>query len=171
MILQLGVLGGAILLTPLQLGLQAQLGRTRFPRLGVGSLGRAIQILRTLRSTGREGRVTSDPVTGNLVVFAEDQPEALQRELIETRTTQQFTQQAIQEILAEDPLFFVRLLPPGDPRRLAVGLNGPEPPERTTIRREALSPAMTVSRTRTIVPGPAPSLFRRRAPTGRFAVR
>lgn len=178
MILQLGLIAGQLVAAVLaeRLGTSFNValsgGGGRVP-LGpsAGDLTRAAVILRDLRLRGLQGTTAFDPVTGNLVVGTQGQDlpglaaEAAQREL---------TQQAIADILREDPLFFVRFLPPGDPRRVAVGLNGGTSPPTTApvsrpaalLRREGIA----------IVPGTPPlrrrpGLFQRTLSAGPVAVR
>lgn len=180
MICQLSLLASQILLSFLseRLGTSFQTalsgGGGRFP-LGpsAGDLTRAAVILRDLRMRGLEGRTAIDPVTGSLVVgtTGQDIPtlaaEAAQRQL---------SQQAIADILREDPLFFVRLLPPGDPRRVASGLdgNGSRPATTTIVSSSLLQ--QRPRRTTAIVPGTPPlrrrpGLFARRLSVGPVAVR
>lgn len=162
MICQLGLIASQILLSFLgeRLGTSFTTavsgGGGRFP-LGPspGDLTRTALILRGLRLRGLQGTTAFDPVTGNLVVGTADQDLPT---LAAEAATRQLTQQAISEILREDPLFFIRFLPPGDPRRVAVGLNGETPSQ----------PATTVSRTRGIAVAPGALLPKPRRRAGAF---
>ena len=183
MLLQIGGV-----LTPLVVGLVAGVagqgagtltGRQRFPRIGAGSIGRAVDIIRGLRARGLRPATGTGPF-GNLVVGTEDQDLQL---LGEEAAIRRVTDQAVTELLAEDPLFWIRFLPPGDPRRVAVGLDPPDLPARvapspgspestptTTSNLRLVRSLPTTARSR-------PRLFRRgrafstRAFSGRFAVR
>ncbi len=67
--LGLGALGGSILgalFLPLSLGLSAQFGRVRFPRLSPGDIGRASQ-------AGSAFRISSDPFFGDVVISRPEQ--------------------------------------------------------------------------------------------------
>lgn len=75
-----GLLGLAFL--PLALGLAAQFGRIRFPRLP--PLGTVAQQLRDLTARGFNPRVSTDPFFGDVVISRAEQAPFLQ-ELLETR--------------------------------------------------------------------------------------
>lgn len=168
-ILQLSLLASQIVLAFLanQVAGAATIGRGggRVP-LGpsAGDLVRAGLILRDLRARGLQGTTVFDPITGNLVVGTADQPLP---QLAAEAAERQLSQEAIAEILREDPLFFIRLLPPGDPRRIAVGLNGSSPTTSPAQRRGvAIVPGAPP-----LQPRRRPGLFQRTLSAGRVAVR
>lgn len=162
-------------------GVTAQTSRVRFPRLRAGAIGQAVAEIRRLSRQGLTPATDVGPF-GNLVVGTADQNLPL---LAEEAALRQIRQEVLTEVLAEDPLLFIRNLPPGDPRRVAVGLDppgvasriAPSPGSPETVNETALlrqSPAIrqlpTTARARPteISRGRA---FSTRASLGRFAVR
>jgi hypothetical protein len=174
------------LITPLLVGLVGGVagqglgtlsGRTRFPRLPPSDIGRAADVIRSLVRRGLRPATTSGPF-GNLVVGTADQDLPL---LGEEAAIRQINQEVLREVLTEDPLLFIRNLPPGDPRRVAVGLDPPNLASRiapspgspetiaSTLSLAIRSPTTAPPRLRTLVRSGRG--FSRRLSVGRFAVR
>ena len=110
--LQAGVLGQ---------GLGTLGPRPRFPPIRPGSIQSAAQIIASLTRRRLTSRTITGPL-GNLVVgTAEQDLETLAVE----GALRRLQQEVVVELLAEDPLLFIRNLPVGDPRRVAVGLDPP----------------------------------------------
>lgn len=150
------------LIIPLIVGVQAgvlgqglgTLNRARFPQIPAGAVGSAAQIVRGLLRRQLEPKTVTGPF-GNLVVGTADQD--LER-LAGEAAIRRLNQEVLAELLAEDPLLFIRNLPFGDPRRVAVGLDPPVsvgaapapgapgqvafPVQVPTTRRRAVRPAV-----------------------------
>ncbi len=110
--LQAGVLGQ---------GLGTLGPRPRFPPIRPGSIQNAASIIKSLVARRLQPRTITGPL-GNLVVgTAEQDLETLAVE----GALRRLQQEVLAELLAEDPLLFIRNLPFGDPRRVAVGLDAP----------------------------------------------
>ncbi len=92
-----------------------------FPRLGAGDIGSAASIIRGLLRRGLTPRTSTGPF-GNLVVGTEGQDLDL---LGAQAALRRLNNEVLAELLQEDPLLFIRNLPVGDPRRVAVGLDAP----------------------------------------------
>ena len=147
------------------------LGRESGVPVGARDIGGAARTIQQLRAQGLTPRVRTGPF-GNLIIGTADQPLDL---LAEEAAIRQINQEVLAELLAEDPLLFIRGLPVGDPRRVAAGIDPP-----TIVGRIAPSAsAAPGSATQVRVParavqGSVPA--RRAAPfftraLGRFAVR
>lgn len=118
------------LIIPAIIGLQAgvlgqglgTLGpRARFPGIPAGSIQSAARIIKSLVARRLQPRTITGPL-GNLVVgTAEQDLETLAAEAALRR----LQGEVVAELLVEDPLIFIRNLPFGDPRRVAVGLDPP----------------------------------------------
>lgn len=102
-------------------GIQAQLARQRFPSIGAGAIGGAARLIASLRGRGLTPRTVTGPF-GSLTIGTEDQDLPL---LAAEAAIRRLNSEVLAELLLEDPLLFIRNLPFGDPRRVAVGLDPP----------------------------------------------
>lgn len=153
--------------------------RPLFPQIPPGAVGRAANIVRSLIRRGLKPRTITGPL-GNLVVGTEDQDIDL---LAEEAALRNLNNEVLSELLAEDPLLFIRNLPIGDPRRVAVGLDPPGtagrlPPNATAppgVQQVVNVPVggLAFRASTTIAPASTrrAALFSTRRSLGRFAVR
>lgn len=166
MILQLGI-AIPLFVSAVSTALQVSRNAVRFPALRPGF---GVAELLALRRRGLEGRIGFDPVTGDLVVSSTDQPPSLVQRLALEAFQRRTFNEVTNELLAEDPLFFIRQLPRGDPRRVAAGLDGGPhiAPGGVGVSIMRSAPLSTTTPKVRVRPRAIPS-FRRRASFGRFA--
>lgn len=164
-------------------GALASLTRIHFPRLPANTAAEIFKANVRARASGARPRVGTDPFTGNVLLFTEDQ-EGIVNQLAQEAAIRAAVGQATRELLAEDPLIFLRGLRRGDPRRIAAGLDPPDalPPGartglgiQTVTGEEIVAPpsrkaVATVPAPRTSVPvSTRPPLIRRRLSFGPLA--
>lgn len=102
-------------------GVSAQLSRQRFPSIRPGGIGGAASVIRRLLGRGLTPETVTGPF-GSLTIGTADQDLPL---LAAEAALRRLNSEVLAELLAEDPLLFIRNLPFGDPRRVAVGLDPP----------------------------------------------
>lgn len=156
--------GGGLISTAIQAR-----NRPRFPKLAPAA-GFAEAL--ALQRRGLQPRIDFDPVTGDLVISTKDQPPALVQRLALEAFQRRTISDVTAELLREDPLLFIRALPPGDPRRVAAGLDPLSAPGGVSVppaavRSAPLSVTGAVPR-ETVRPRFFPG-FRRRSSFGQFA--
>jgi hypothetical protein len=79
----IGGLAGGLFVAPILAGIAAEVFRVHFPTINIFDLARAATFKRKIAARGLEGRVTTDPFTGNLALSTEDQKPILNQLLFE----------------------------------------------------------------------------------------